>query len=114
MGRNRPLPPFDEWQVTTNPFGQWIIVGPDGEQPLKHPDRVVRLHAIYTASQATALRMCVSELLRVVNYLRAENHGYVPLVEFAHLTLRFTRPPDEILNNVVPIRNQAELDLEAA
>ena len=115
MGRHRAIPkPREQWQVFTNPVGQWLVLDQDGAEPFRHPDRIVRLHALYLAAQAPDLRVAVAELMRTVEYLQGPFHHFTPLLEFAHMTITLAKPPEGIIYQVAPFRNQGELDLEAA
>jgi len=114
MGRHKPLPNFDRWTVSTSPRGQWILTDQSGHPVLHHPDRLTRLRAVYLAAQAPPLLVAVTELLRVLERNLSGYHGYHPLVEFAHLTITLSRPPGEVAQAAEPVRDQQDLDLEAA
>lgn len=114
MGRNRAIPDYPDWRVTTTPTGRWVIVDQDGNDVFRHPDRLERLHAVYLASQAGALRAAVEELTRIVENLSTGGHGYRPLLEFSYLTIRFSKPPAAIVAQVEPSRHQQDFDAEAA
>lgn len=114
MGLNRPIPPCPRWRVTTNQIGQWIVTDSENMPVFTQPDRLRRLEALFLAAQAPPLLVAACELARVVENLSTGYHRYTPILEFTRITTSLTRPPTKIVALVAPLRQQGELDIEAA
>jgi len=113
MGRPKPLPHFDRWRVVTTGAGQWRVIGEDGFEPLRHPDRLIRFENTLTICQSTALRACTRELARIVeSNLVWDRVTYGPILHASYSALGWCIPTMFEIMRLKDMRDQVEIDFE--
>jgi hypothetical protein len=110
-GFYRLLSSFPECRVESNGIGQPIIVGPDGFEPLHHPDPAVRILFAYGAARWGCLYDSLANLAFRLNRLHRGLPHDRQLTSFAAHELFSARPPEAVLRAVLERRDQLELAL---
>lgn len=54
--------PYEPWHAAQDRRGQWLVVGPDGLEPTRHPEALTRLYGVHLAAAAPRL----AEALEVI------------------------------------------------
>lgn len=116
MGRKagrRPAEAIRErWKAVAAPYGRYVIVNEQGEQPLRDRDAFAQAEAAHLAAAAPALKATLEMLLRRLEYLEpAYTRDRTRLVA-ARAELSEATVPAEELFRLMRRRPQLELDLD--
>lgn len=112
--RRPKWPPQDEWRAVMTGTGAWVIVNRWGEQPLRDSDPIARLESIHLAAAAPTLRGALEALVTRFERLDPRHRTDAQLVQISWGAISVSRPPLKEVMRLVPIREQSEIDFEAA
>lgn len=116
MGRRagrRPVDqPIERWRAVPGPFGRYVIVNEQGEQPLTSPDPLRQLEAAYLAAAAPGLKKALEVVTRRMLDLELPYTRDHARIASARGELGETVPPVEELSRVWRSRAQLEFSFD--
>lgn len=111
MKRSLPKERAQLWRAVRGPFGRWVVVNEQGQEPLRSPDPLAQMMAVHLAAAAPTLREVLEEVARRLIHLETPYTRDHDRARWALGVLAVSRPMGHDLAPALATRQQQQLDL---